>query len=372
MRVLAIFPGMDKRFNDNAYALIQLRRMGIELVIITSRNSDLKYSQLSPEYEDMDGIPIHRVYRNYSEQTSWPLKKYDLVRDISARLNPDLILCSQQLNMPIANRLKAEFGVPIVLLVEFAHDPKLLLGRRRLYLSFDPIAPFIAKLYWHWLCVSSKAIITCNPSDKRYLYKLGALGTPVHFVGWCNEKPEGARSFPKNKHRDKGIYAGSLQKKSFKNSEELIKTIPGILENTPTKEFVIIGNGSLVEEIKELVFQWNGRVRYIKELSRRDVWELITESFFAYTPVKYGGWGFIGDAWSARTPLVVTHNGYEFMNEEDALISDVNSIDSAITELYNNNGLYVKLQEGGESRYNRFHTAERVAQDIYRVFQECL
>lgn len=53
MRVLAIYPGMDKRFNDNAYALIRLRDMGCELAVITGRYATIKSGQAGAEYEDM-------------------------------------------------------------------------------------------------------------------------------------------------------------------------------------------------------------------------------------------------------------------------------------------------------------------------------
>lgn len=372
MRVLAIYPGMDKRFDANAYALIQLRRMGIELAVVTSRHSALKTRQLSPEYEDMERVSIHRMYRDFSEQTAWPVKKYDLVRELATRFKPDLIFCSQQLNVPLAKRLKAEFGLPIVLLLEFAWDPMLLLGGRRHYLGLKPLAPLIAKHYWRSLCVSSDAIITCNPADRHHLDRLAVWGTPVHYVGWCNEKPEGVGRWAESKKRGRGIYAGSLQKRSFKNSEELIRIVPEVLRNTPTEEFVVIGNGSLAQEIRELEDQWKGRLKYIDELSRREVWELVAGSFYAYTPVRFGGWGFIGDTWSARTPLVVTHNGYEFTDGKDAIISSPEGIGQAITELYRNDRLYGALQEGGESRYVHSHTAERAARDISRVFRDCL
>jgi glycosyltransferase involved in cell wall biosynthesis len=372
MRVLAIYPGMDKRFNDNAYALIQLSQMGVELAVVTSRHSALKTAQLSTEYEDMEGVSIYRIYRNFEEQTAWPIKKYNLVKEITTRFKPDLIFCSQQLNMPIAKKLKEDFGLPIVLLVEFAWDPLLLLGRRRRYLGIRSFAPMIAKLDWRWLCNSSDAIITCNPLDRHHLTELASWGTPVSFVGWCNQVPEGVQGYAYIREPFRGIYAGSLQKRSYKNSEELLDMLPLILERTPTTEFVIVGNGEISEELEKLERQWHGKLRYHKELSRKEIWELLASSYYAFTPVISGGWGFIGDAWSSRTPLIVTHNGYEFTDGKDAILGDPKQLDLLITELCHNHQLYRLLQDGGESRYNQFHTAKRVAQDYYKVFSNCL
>jgi glycosyltransferase involved in cell wall biosynthesis len=373
MRVLGIYPGMDMRFNDNAYALTHLSQMGVKLEVITSRHAALKTEQQSSEYEDMDGVRIHRLYKDFGEQTATPLKKYDRVREIAGRLKPDLIFCSQQLNMPIAKQLKADLGVPIVLLVEFAWDPILLLGRRRSYLGIRQLAPLAGKLYWRRLCASSDAIITCNPPDRERLRELGACDKPVYFVGWCNEVPAGTDYLAKRRRESRGIYVGSLPRHSFKNSEELLSVIPLILEQTPAKEFMVIGNGELAEAIERLGHQWRGRLRHIKELTRSEVIELVAGSFFAFTPVKFGGWGFIGDSWAVRTPVVATHNGYEFVDGEDALIAGCAAeIPDVIGRLYDDEQLYTRLQAGGYRRYRKFHTARQVAEGYHHVFSNCL
>jgi glycosyltransferase involved in cell wall biosynthesis len=160
--------------------------------------------------------------------------------------------------------------------------------------------------------------------------------------------------------------------KTCKNSEELLATLPIILRETPTTEFVVVGNGALAGEMEKLQGAWHGRLRYIRELERRDAWELIASSFYAYTPVKHGGWGFIGDAWAARTPLIATHDGYEFKRGVDALVAEPTRVGQAIRELYDHEDLYVGLQTGGRFRYEQYHTAERVAQEFYQVFKDCL
>lgn len=373
MRVLAIYPGMDKRFNDNAYALTHLAQMGVKLEVITSRHAALKTEQQSSEYEDMDGVRIHRLYRDFGEQTASPLNKYDRVREIAGRLEPDLIFCSQQLNMPIAKLLKADLSAPIVLLVEFAWDPILLLGRRRSYFGIRQLAPLAGKLYWRRLCALSDAIIISNPPDRQHLRELGACGKPVYFVGWCNELPAAIDYLAKPKESGRGIYVGSLPRHSFKNSEELLSVIPLILEHTPAKEFIVIGNGELAEAIERLGRRWRGRLLHIKELTRSEVMELVAGSFFAFTPVKSGGWGFIGDSWAVRTPVVAAHNGYEFVEGEDALIASCAAeIPNVIGRLYDDEQLYRRLQNGGYCRYREFHTARHVAEGYHHVFSSCL
>jgi hypothetical protein len=75
MRILALYPGMDKTFNDNAHALIRLKKLGADVLVITSQLSALKSSKRSLGFEDMNGVPIHRIYKDFQEQRAWPVKK---------------------------------------------------------------------------------------------------------------------------------------------------------------------------------------------------------------------------------------------------------------------------------------------------------
>jgi len=275
--------------------------------------------------------------------------------------------------MPLALRLKSDFDVPIVLLVEFAHNGLFLLGRRRYYLGLECLAQPLARIYWRWLYSMSAAIITSNPADRQHLIALALGKKPVYFVGWCNQKPEGAGHSSIVKNKERGIHVGSLNKNTFKNCEELLITVPLILENTPTREFLIVGNGTLAPEIESMARQWPGRIVYIKELPRKDVWELLAGSFYAYTPVKFGGWGFIGDAWAAHTPLVATHNQYGFEHGKDAVLApDPLSIHKTVNSLYDNGALYRNLQENGFTRYDTCHSAEQVAKAYLAIFQKSL
>ena len=153
-----------------------------------------------------------------------------------------------------------------------------------------------------------------------------------------------------------------------------IKTIPIILEKTPTKKFVVIGPGPIAKKILRLKNKFGERLEYIKSLPRADAISYLAKSFYSYTPTTDNGVGFIGDCWGAKTPLIATHSAGEFLEDrKDTLISkDVKSIYEVINELYDNDKLYDSLVEGGYKRYLRDHTAEAVGKQYLRIFEEAM
>lgn len=361
---------MSKKYNDMAHVLIYLHKLGIELAVIASRTYTSKGNIIVPMYEDMNGISIYRIYKDYTEQSSLPVKRYDEIYDIAKKFQPDIIFCSQQQNMFIADKLRRDFNIPIVLFVEFAHEP-IKLMRRRWYFGLKPLAYPIANFYWRWLSKNTKAIITSYIGDKKYLKELSRYGTPVYYVPWCNHIPNEILTRKAKKNFYRGIYVGSLSR--WKNTNEFVETLPIILERAPVKEFVVVGPGAGAYVIKELKKRYGERIKYIESLPRLEALRSIQNSFFSYTPVKSGGWGFIGDSWGVKTPLLVTHNHYQFRNRNDSLVVDeLNNIHMFVNQLYDNMGLYRVLQEGGFERYQRDHTAKSVGDKLLNIFKSVL
>lgn len=358
---------MDIRVNDNAYALTYLKDAGAEVAVICSRMCGLKSAEKRCKFEEMQGIPIHRIYEDFSEQSSFPMKHYDQVYRIAKQFQPSVIFCSVQSNMFIANRLKVELGAPIVLLVEYAYDPTRLL-RRRWYLGLTSLACPVANVYWRWLSKKSQAIITSFIGDKQHLRHLSRYGTPVYYVPWCNHIPDEILASNEEKNSQRGIYIGSLSKR--KNTNEFAETIPSILERTPVREFVVVGPGSGIEVVRKLKGCYGARINYIPSLPRTEALKLIQNSYFSYTPVRAGGWGFIGDSWGVGTPLIVTHNEYGFRDRVDSLVVNrIDEISRVVNELYEDPQLYGRIREGGSDRAQREHSAESVGDKFLKIFE---
>ncbi len=112
--------------------------------------------------------------------------------------------------------------------------------------------------------------------------------------------------------QNRGIYIGSLY--PFKNTQVFETLLPRILQETKTEEFIVIGPGPHAKMIQTLSETSNNKVKYLAGVSRFDALKMIASSYYAFTPVKKGGWGFIGDCWSMKTPIVMCYNDQYVVN----------------------------------------------------------
>jgi len=318
----------------------------------------------------MNGIKINRIYKDFKEQTSIPVKKFDKVRSIVSECKPDIIFCSQQKNMIIAKKISKEFEVPILLLVENAYDhnhPYRLIGIvKRKYIKNEKLANFIALKYWKWLCRHASSIITCNPHDIDNLGQLSFYGKKVHYIPWP--------SFPtyskdiSNRRNQCGVHIGALTE--HKNIPEFKETLPLLLDRTPIEKFYFVGSGKDLHIINNLKLKYPMQVVHIPKLNRNEALELIANSYFGYSPAKHGAWGFIEDCWAMRTPIIVTTNHYKFQNKTDALVTTKEKIADAVSSLFRDIYLYRKLQEGGLQRFQNFHHAYKVGEKYLNILNE--
>ena len=366
MNVLCLYPGMDKQVNDNAHMLISLHKKGVNLAIITGRSMGLKGQGKLPAYEEMDGIPIHRLYESI-DMWLFPNKALKRVLEIAQDLKPDLIFCSQELNMRLALMIQKTLKKPIVLLVEDAG--RILSGeayrstkmKSLMFLFGIPSGPML----WSWLCQKTDALITCSPRDQANLVSLSKHNKPLYFLPWPSHIPE---NFEQAQIRDRGkaLYIGSLSQ--VKNTQEFELTLPVILRETETKQFIIVGLGPHIPIIKKLKEQYGQRIIHINHLIRDEALKLISSCYYAYSPVITGGWGFVGDCWSMKTPIIMTHNDHYVINNKNALVAnDINDLIKNINLLYKQQDLYETLQKNGYEEYTN-RSAKTVADKLYSIF----
>jgi glycosyltransferase involved in cell wall biosynthesis len=362
---------MSKLVNDNAHMLIRLQEKGAKLVIVTGKSMGLKGKGNLPACEDMDGIQIHRLYENPQEMFLFPGKRLSRILEIAEDLEPDLIFCDQELNMRLAVLIQESVKKPIVLMVEDAG--RILAGefynsgktRIAMLLFGIPSGP----KFWSWLCEKANALITCNPRDQQNLGLLSKHNKPVFYLPWPSYIPIDLEC-GSIRENGVGIYIGSLY--PFKNTQEFEITLPLILEKSQTKKFVVVGSGPQALMIKKLKDKYGEAISYIDHLPRTEALRLISSSYYAYSPVKIGGWGFIGDCWSMRTPLVMTHNDNYVINSVNALVAkDENDLVSNINRLYEDTNLYQNLQTNGYAEYEK-RKADVVGDKLYDILTKVL
>jgi glycosyltransferase involved in cell wall biosynthesis len=345
---------MVKQRNDNAFMLIRLQDKGARLAVIAGRSLGLKGEGQLPSYENMDGIPIYRLYEDLKDIFLFPGRHFKQTLQIAQELKPDLIFCSQELNIRLALMLQKHLNVPIVLLVEEAG--RISLGEKYSGFKMNTLMRIFGiptgLKFWKWLCSKALMVITCDPGDQQILDRLAQSGATVSFLPWPTKVPPDF-TYPPSKCKHRGVYVGSLS--PIKNTQEFDWTLPRILEETPTKEFVVVGPGPHSGILKKLEKKTSGSVKYIPQLSRTEALQLIASSYYAYSPVINGGWGFIGDCWSVGTPIVMTHHNSYVTNDVNALVAE-NVVDLVrkVNRLYDEPDLYMELEqkcrEEGEAR----------------------
>ena len=371
MNVVALYPGVGKGKNDIAEMLVELSNNGVNLSIFASRALVQKGQGSLSSYEDMDGIPIYRIFNKPFDMFNPSQKNVKECLALAKAAKPDLIFCSQEFNMRLALELQKSLHVPIVLLVEDAG--RLSTGKAHRSLPRNIVMALLGvprgPKFWTWLCKGASAIVTCHPRDQSSLVQLSQHNKPVYYLPWPTYVPADF-SFPLEKNKNRAIFVGSLY--PFKNTQEFEITLPMILKETPTKELLVIGPGPHSKIIQKLSRQTAGTIKHLYGLPRLEALRLIAESYYAYTPVIVGGWGFIGDCWSVKTPLVMSHNDNYVVNNFNALVSeDFAGLISNINRLYDDPECYRMLQQNGliESKKK---TAKIVADGLYQIFQKTL
>lgn len=367
---------MAKQVNDNAHMLIRLNNKGMKLAVVASRSMSLKGQGILPIYENMDGIPIHRLYGTLQDMFLLPQRGLNKIWEIANDLKPDLIFCSHELNMRLAILIQKALKKPIVLLVEDAgriysgeaySSGSLKLRTIMTFMTLFGIPPPGPKL-WSWLCEKSKVLITCSPRDQQIYGLLSKRNKSIFYLPWPCYIPDNFEYA--SRRENKGIYIGSLY--PVKNTQEFEHTLPLILEKSKTQQFVVVGPGTHAKIIRKLEQRYGKAICYINNLPRTEALKLISSSYYAYTPVKTGGWGFIGDCWSMGTPIVMTHNDNYVANNINALVAR-NEIDlvTKINSLYEDSHLYKNLQKKGYEQYEK-RKADVVGDKLYEILTNAL
>jgi glycosyltransferase involved in cell wall biosynthesis len=352
---------------------IKVHEKGTELAFIAGQSSGARAKSMKlPPYENMDGVPVYRLYKNSNEMLIFPRRRLKEVLEIAKQLNPDLILCHLADNMRLALLLQRHLKIPIVLHVEiaswylsrrFVDSWKMRTVRRLLGM------PTRGPRLWSWLCEKADALITSHPPDRKILNLLSEHGKPVYYLPWPAQVPEGCK-LPPTRDRYRGIYAGLLI--PFKNTQEFEWILPLILQKTPTKEFVVIGAGAHAVIIKRLQQKFGNAIKYIPRLKTRcDVINFIASSYYAFTPVKEGGWGFLGDCWGTGTPLLMLHNVFVSKKLSASVAKNGDDLVRKINRLYEDREFYQKLQNIGYDAY-RMRTAEAIGDKLYEIFLKTL
>ena len=158
----------------------------------------------------------------------------------------------------------------------------------------------------------------------------------------------------------------------------LIRAYAELLKEFPDLELLVIGRlreGPTDQELKKEGIK--EKVRFISDLTGRQIAELYAESTLAVSPSVYEGFGFpAGEAMSCGIPLVSTNGGSLPEVVGDAAIvvphSNPKALKDAIKSLLNSPEKRTDFGNRGRNRVLEKFTWKRAAKELVEVYREAI
>jgi glycosyltransferase involved in cell wall biosynthesis len=358
MKILAIFPGLNPKYDDLAHAIQELVTLGHQVMVLAARTSELKSKEVGELLEEVEGVSYYRPFFTAREMVENGLNlSAEIVATVKA-FAPEAIFASSFRGLKVARGL-ALSGVKAPTLMRVEHlDPIQAIYGRRYYLGIPWLGRMLGRAKWRAHARHMQGVVTTNAADLYQAQAYSYLGDRVFFAPHCNQLP---RLRDEGVSRDRGlmIYVGSLIRDKL--CERWSVSVEQIFDKTPVERFQIIGDGPFRHVVESLKARFGNRIEHVVSLPRSEALERLLTACFAYTEAIYG-WGFIGDCWATGTPLLAPNSTYGLVRNYDALMPmSVEQMLKDINRLYVDDKLYQALSANGLRRYQSNHTSSIVA-----------
>ena len=158
----------------------------------------------------------------------------------------------------------------------------------------------------------------------------------------------------------------------------LIRAYAGLLKEFPDLKLIVIGRlreGPTEKELKKEGIK--EKVKFVSNLTGRQIAELYAESTIAVSPSVYEGFGFpAGEAMSCGIPLVSTNGGSlpEVVGDAGIIVphSDPKALKDAIKSLLNSPEIRIEFGKKGRRRVLENFTWNRAARELVEVYREAI
>lgn len=360
MRILAIFPGLNPKYDDLAQAIHELGNMGNHVLVLAAKTSALKSKERADLFEHVGNVTYYRPFLSAEEMAVHGLElSKDLLEQITL-FAPNVIFISSFRTLSLARATQnAGFQAPILMRVEHLDPIHAIYGGRRKYLGIPWLGRKMGLVKWKLLSKHLSGVITTNPADLYESRDYPVSGNRVFFAPHCNQLPNLIAN-PPSRVKNLMTYVGSLIRD--KNCSKWNESVGFIFDRTPVERFLVIGDGPFKGVVDSLQKKYGSRIEHITSLPRVEALEVLRSSYLGYTEAKYG-WGFIGDCWATGTPLLAPNSTYGLVRNIDSLApQNIDEMIVDINKLYREEGFHALLSQNGIKRYQHWHTADVVAQ----------
>jgi len=358
MKILAIFPGLNPKYDDLAHAIQELVTLGHQVMVLAARTSELKSKEVGGVIEDVAGVSYYRPFHTAKEMLANDLQVADEIVENVKIFAPDVIFASSFRGLNVGKALaRAGIMVPMLMRVEHLDPIHAIYGRRR-YLSITWLGRMLGRIKWRANAKYLSGVVTTNAADLYAENPHPYLDGRIFYAPHCNQLPSLNATAPA---RDKNlmVYIGSLIRD--KNCGRWLDSVGPIFDKTPVERFLIVGDGPYRHVVEALQKRFGNRIEHVVSLPRTEALERLRSGYFAYTEAQFG-WGFIGDCWATATPLLAPQSTYGLVKNFDALKPATRDTMLAdINRLYSAPAFHEDLALNGYKRYQNNHTAHIVA-----------
>ncbi|MFK5894473.1 MAG: glycosyltransferase [Pseudomonadota bacterium] len=372
MRILFVIHYCSPDINDNSFGPIYLGSVGHQVLVISSRHANsLKGDVYSEENEVVGGCTFYRPYQEWTDITRNPGKEWPKVKAALDDFNPEVVIGFGEFNYKLSLAIRKRYQIPYFLFMEYLRLEKIAapIRGRTLLKRYIPFAHDLSsRFFLKYLAKKVTAVMFSYFGDQDQIQKLKEIGLNAYYVPWCTDV--GGEDVIVERRPKVGLYIGALEK--FKNSEDLIKVIPYILEQTETEKFIVVGPGPFSADIKELQSKYGERLEYIESMPRQEALKLIRSVAYGFTPVSDCGLGFLGDCWGCGTPLITTHELDGFINKgKDASVANnIEDVPLLVKNLLDSPEVWKAYHSAGLKRYELNYTAKAVGDKYLEVMKK--
>lgn len=355
LKVLAIFPAFDPQINEMAMVWQRLCQTGlVDCTVVASRTDRLKAHESSADTEKYPQLSIHRLRDQIGSHHS-----HQEIVSTARAYHPDWIFCEIPDYLPTALTVKKQTGARIMVRTDYFLDDTIGL-RRRWYLGQRWLRPYVFRFYRRLLASRSDVVLSSNPVDFS-VNELFQRSGKLKYLPWPH--PTAGGSTLRNE-RDSlfSAYIGSLSR--AKGADVLADYFVALLCKNPDFKLALIGptiDKAGAEAIARVRDIGGSRVDLRAHCSRAEAIKLISRSLFVLSPGKRLGWGLIGDAWSAGTPVVAHAQHYDLDDGKNCLVaSDSSSFLEAVIQLQSDQSIWSGLSMAGIDTVRNLHSVEVV------------
>lgn len=309
MNIVALYPGMTPYVDDYWWVWLEMAARGHSVTLISSSSSSLKgvgrTAGVMPRVTLVDGIRLCHLGADEHlwESQSWVPLRRELA---SWAADAQVVVASHHTTVSCAAEIAR--GRPVVTILESWADDFYMSSRRRAA-ALWPVAKVQSALCRGAVASRSQRIVTCDPRASR----LSDARTVQ--IDWPSGPVVRGGRLASRGHA--GVFVGSLA--SFKNSRALLGAVPSLMKSG-LDEFIIVGPEIDVSVLAPLRAKLGKRLIYSPSMKREEALKCIASARVALSPARWGGWGFVTDAWGAGTPVLALHDHMGFEDFVDGIL----------------------------------------------------